>query len=285
MGTLNEFGQPTTECGILLVGHGTRAPKGMVACADTVQWVRDAIPHLLVETCFLEFAQPTIPEGIDALIAKGVRRVVVAPLMLLTGRHVRHDIPVAVAAATRGYPNLDIVQAGHLGCAPRMVELSRNRYLESLRGREAVGPHQTVLVLVGRGSRDEETIAELRRFAGFRRNLGDADRIEVCFTAMAEPRLEDVLSRLALDPIRRIVVQPHLLFPGYLSARISSTVAECARNYPSLDWVTTEPLGPDRLLAEAVAETVQRLAACAPRTAQTSNVAPFLTVLRRSCSG
>lgn len=80
--------------------------------------------------------------------------------------------------------------------------------------REAVALRQTVLVLVGRGSRQEETIAELRRSTEFRRRLDEVGRIEVCLAATAEPRLDRISSRLVSDPIRQIVVQPHLLFPG-----------------------------------------------------------------------
>jgi len=264
--SLNEFGQPTRERGILVVGHGTRALKGMAACAETVQQIRAAVPHRLLELSFLEFARPTIAEGIDELAAKGVRSIVLVPLMLLTGRHVRHDIPDAVATAVRGHRDLNIVQTEHLGCSPKMVELSHKRFLQSLHGRPAVAASQTVLVLVGRGSREDETVTELQQFAEIRRHLGDVDRIEVCFAAMATPRLEDVLSRVAEDSTRRIVIQPHLLFPGYLSARMANTVANHARNNASVDWVITDPLGPDRLLTESVVDTIQRVAASESRT-------------------
>jgi len=54
--------------GVLIIGHGTREDSSMQAYYDTVDLVRNMLPKTLVEGAYLEFAKPTIMEGIDLLI-------------------------------------------------------------------------------------------------------------------------------------------------------------------------------------------------------------------------
>jgi sirohydrochlorin ferrochelatase len=75
---------------------------------------------------------------------------------------------------------------------------------------------------------------------------------KVCFLAVQRPTLEEVLPEIACTGVKRIVIQPHLLFPGSLIAQIRSKVEAARQMWPASQWVVTGPLGPDRLLAEAV---------------------------------
>jgi len=74
-----------------------------------------------------------------------------------------------------------------------------------------------------------------------------------------------VLARAAARRARRIVLQPHLLFPGALAAQTRGSAQAAARDFPAIDWVVAEPLGPHPLLAEAVCDIVARAPAwCEP---------------------
>jgi sirohydrochlorin ferrochelatase len=207
-----------------------------------------------VEPSFLELAQPTIGEGLQRLAEQGVSEAVVLPLLLFAAGHVRLDIPAAVAQAAKQYSGLRVRQVSHLGCEPRIVELSRRRYDEVLAGRPLVSPQETLLLLVGRGSRDRRATEEMLQFAELRRQNTNVGHVETCFAAMERPSLAELLPRIAQRPVRRIVVQPHLLFPGYLATKIRAAVDEQQAQRPAIEWLVTEPLGADRLLAEVVAE-------------------------------
>ena len=130
---------------------------------------RRANARRLVRPSFLEFARPSIEEGLAGLVAQGVGEVVVAPLLLFAADHVRRDIPAAVSKAAARHPGLRVRQVGHLGCHPRVVELSKRRFDEALIGRTAVSPRESLLLLVGRGSRDRRATEEMLRFADLRR--------------------------------------------------------------------------------------------------------------------
>jgi sirohydrochlorin ferrochelatase len=112
----------------------------------------------------------------------------------------------------------------------------------------------TLLLLVGRGSRDDSATAAMHRFAELRAEQTPVGRVEVCFVAMAEPSFAATLPRVAELPYRRIVVQPHLLFSGELLAELRAAVERATAAWPQREWILTERLGADPLVAKAVSE-------------------------------
>ncbi len=240
------------KAGLLLVGHGSRERLGLDEFLMTAQLIAQATTWGAVEPCFLEFARPTIAEGVENVARRGARPVVVAPAMLFAAGHVRRDVPAAVAQAAAGYPGLPVVAAEHLGCHEAIVALSKLRFDECLTGKPHVPAEDTVLVLVGRGSDDVDAIDELFRFARLRHAQGSAAQVRVGFVAMAAPPLERVLDEVARLRPRRIVVEPHLLFGGVLTDRIGAIVAQRAREHGQSQWLVTGHLGPAELLVRAI---------------------------------
>jgi len=238
--------------GLLIVGHGTREARGVTDFLGLVELVRPRMPDWPVEPAFLEFAQPSIEEGLEQLVKQGVGEVVVVPLLLFAAGHVRRDIPAAVAQAAARHSHVHIRQVSPLGCHPRIVQLSTQRYHEALNGQGKVPPQESLLLLVGRGSHDPRASREMLRFTELRRKTARGGWVETCFTAMERPLLGDTLPRIAKQPVRQVVVQPHLLFSGHLTAQIGEAVAQARASWPTIHWVVTEPLGLDPLLAEAV---------------------------------
>ncbi|MBX9788455.1 MAG: sirohydrochlorin chelatase [Pirellulales bacterium] len=241
---------------ILVIGHGTREPQGIAQLHQFVDQLRDALAPRLVAPAFLEFAQPTIPEAIDTLTGAGATRVVAAPLLLFAAGHALRDIPELLADAERTHSRIEFRQARCLECHPAVVELSALRYREALAAADRSGAddRDTLLLFVGRGSREPEANAEMFRFARLRFEATPVAWLEVCFTALAEPSLERGLEIAAALPFGRVVVQPHLLFDGQLRQRIEHGVAATRRSCPQKEWIVTEILGPHRLLLEAVRE-------------------------------
>ena len=245
---------PPPSTGVLLVAHGTRDELGLQQTRSVAQQLSQRLPQATIDVCFLELAEPTIAAGARRLAERGVRRMTVAPLLLLAAGHAKRDIPRAVAEAARDFPELSIRQAPHLGCHPRVLELSARRFAESLKGQEAVADEQTLLLMVGRGSTDPEANAEMARFSRLRFEQQPLGRIEICFTAMARPSLGEALAVVGTMEFARIVVQPHLLFAGELATRVRHEAQQAALRWPAREWLFAEPLGSHPLLVEALAE-------------------------------
>lgn len=241
---------PMHATGLLIVGHGTREPEGVEAFGQVVEDVRKRV-GVPVEGCFLEFAHPTIGEGVRRMAAQGVRRIVAMPLLLFAAGHVRRDIPAALAAAASVHPGIQVVQTLHLGCCEAIVELSRRRCEEALTGLEPVPAEATAVLLVGRGSREVSAREEMRRFAAVR-GVACWPRGAWCFLAMGKPSLSEGLQDMAAGPARRIVVQPHLLFPGKLCEEVTLAVARQQAADGAKQWVVARPLGPDPLVSAAI---------------------------------
>lgn len=238
--------------GLLLVGHGTRDPRGVEEFLATVALVAERARQWSVEPCFLELAEPAIEGGFRALARRGVQRTVVAPVMLFSAGHVQQDIPRAVARAAAEHGGMRIAQAGHFGCQQELLQLAHLRCRQALEGRAAVPEDETVLVMVGRGSRDALATADMLQFAARHHASAGVAETRACFVAMAEPRLEPTLDALARAGYRRIVVQPHLLFHGLLLDRIAQQVARHADCYRRVEWIIAPHLGAHALVAEAI---------------------------------
>jgi sirohydrochlorin cobaltochelatase len=251
-----------TPPGLLIVGHGTRDVEGRAEFLALAELAARQCPERLVEACFLELAEPNIEAAVARLVERGLgTRLTVAPLLLFAAGHANHDIPEAVSHAVRNYPGLATWQAAHLGCSSSLVELSRQRYLEACRKAPSVDDGETLLLMVGRGSRDPSANSEFAQFARLRWETHPVGWLETCYTAMTEPSLEHALRISARLPFRRVVVQPHLLFRGELVSRIGKTVADFARCHPDIEWLTTAHLGPDALVAAAMLKSVQAVEA------------------------
>ncbi len=110
---------------LLLVAHGSRRESSN----DEVRQLAAKVGALAgnryrsVNCAFLELAEPSIPDGIEACIQAGAEEVVVLPYFLSAGRHVIEDIPREVAGKQQQYPHVPIRLAPYVGSAEGITEL------------------------------------------------------------------------------------------------------------------------------------------------------------------
>jgi sirohydrochlorin cobaltochelatase len=84
---------------LILFAHGSRDPAWFAPFETLAARVRVHSPHTDVRLAYLEFAQPSLQEAIDAAIAGGAREVRVVPVFLAAGAHVRNDLPLLLEQA------------------------------------------------------------------------------------------------------------------------------------------------------------------------------------------
>ena len=242
--------------GLLLVGHGTRDERGLAEFQQTADALRQRLPEVRIEACCLELAEPTIAHGVRQLVAGGVREIVVSPMMLFAAGHVKRDIPRAVSAALADCgETLPVQHASHLSCNESVLHLAAERFAAASKAIDQFEPQAATLLLVGRGSKDEEAIAEMDLFAVALAERVSVARVVVGFLAMARPSLADVLALVAAEPnCRQVIVQPHLLFHGELLEQLKQRVAAEAARDARRDWFVAEHLGPAREIVAAVVD-------------------------------
>lgn len=117
---------------LVLFAHGARDP----AWAQPLERLREAVlrrmPQADVRLAFLEFMSPGLAEAIDQAAEAGAGRILVVPVFLAQGGHVRRDVPALLAAAQNRHPGLRLELCGVLGEAQAVIEAMAGVALEGL---------------------------------------------------------------------------------------------------------------------------------------------------------
>lgn len=113
---------------LVIVAHGSRRQASndeVVALSRLItEKIKDDYP--IVETGFLELADPLIPDAITLCVEHGATDVCVVPYFLSAGRHVQEDVPAEVEKARQIHSNIPMVILPHIGGAPEMIDLICN---------------------------------------------------------------------------------------------------------------------------------------------------------------
>src|SRR5262249_52990062 len=152
---------------LLIAGHGSRDPEGIAEFLDLARHFRAARPDLPLEIAFLEFARPTIQEGINRLVAGGSDTVVVLPGVLMAAGHAKNDMASEGRRARQRHLHVTVHMGAALDVDARLLQLCHLRYREALAGRPTVEPRDTLLLLVGRGSSDPDANSNIAKVARF----------------------------------------------------------------------------------------------------------------------
>lgn len=254
------------QLGLLVVGHGTADPVGAEETREIARRVAALLPGVPVEHGFLEVIGPSIGESLLRLAARGCREVIAAPLLLFTAGHARRDVPEALEEGARR-AGLAVSQSGAFGCHPEIVALSRQRRCEALHALAPVPAEATVLVMVGRGSSDPAAREQLAEFAAATLESGphavrrddSCGRIELGFVAAARPTVAEAVAAAAQADtaeggVRRVVVQPHLLFRGHVEEQVEESIRQARARHPQVEWVQVQRLGATDCVARALIE-------------------------------
>lgn len=247
--------------GVLVIGHGTADPVGAAETRQVAATVASLLPGTPVELGYLEVIAPTIDTAVARLAAAGCDHLVAAPLLLFTAGHATRDVPEAVAAAAAAHA-MSVRQTDAFGEIDEVVELSWIRRRDAVARLAMRADEETTLVVIGRGSSDPAAASQLRSFveASFARESAHRPRrLELGFVAAARPRMDDAIDA-ACDPadlgVRRIIVQPHLLFRGHVEDQVADAVARGRARRPDLEWVQAARLGADPLVAKAIVRRI-----------------------------
>jgi sirohydrochlorin cobaltochelatase len=107
---------------IILFAHGAREP-GWAAPFEAIQRrLQTARSDVLVLTAYQEFMAPTLAAAVAQSAAQGAKRVVVVPLFIGSGSHVKHDLPLLLEEERRRHPQLELQVLPAIGDAPEILQ-------------------------------------------------------------------------------------------------------------------------------------------------------------------
>ena len=107
---------------IVLFAHGSRDPQWAQPFRSIQRLVRAKAPAAAVELAFLENMKPPLQEVMATLVAAGHVRIVVAPLFMAQGGHLRTDLPNMLGALRRDYPEVAINLLPAIGDVEPLLE-------------------------------------------------------------------------------------------------------------------------------------------------------------------
>jgi sirohydrochlorin cobaltochelatase len=112
---------PPSETTLILFGHGARDPEWARPMERLGEAVRARTAHD-VRLAYLEFMTPTLAECIDAAVGGGAQHIVVIPVFLAQGGHVRRDVPRILADAQARHPAVSFQLRPALGEAQIVID-------------------------------------------------------------------------------------------------------------------------------------------------------------------
>ncbi|MBS4021047.1 MAG: CbiX/SirB N-terminal domain-containing protein [Dethiobacter sp.] len=112
---------------ILLVGHGSRRDEANKALERLCGLVGEKRGGAIVAHAYLQFAAPDLPAALGMLAATEVEEVIIVPVFLCEGVHIKEDIPAILAAEAAKYPHMRLVPAPVLGIDQRMAQIVWDR--------------------------------------------------------------------------------------------------------------------------------------------------------------
>src|SRR5271166_1653740 len=225
-----------TETAVLICGHGSRDPEAIAEFELVATALRPRLPDFDFATGYLEFARPTIHDGLATLAARGARQILAIPGMLFAASHVKNDLPWEMNSFMADNPGIDVRLGRDLAIDPKLLRAAADR-VAGAAADPAIARAETLLVVVGRGTNDPDAnsnISKLARMLWEGIGLGWA---EVAFSGVAHPRVDAGLMRAAALGFRRIIVFPYFLFTGVLVKRIYAHTDTVAALFPEIEFV------------------------------------------------
>ncbi len=247
---------------ILLVGHGSRHTPGNEEIERFAQQWRARQTQRAMELCFIEFADVLLDQGLDNA-ARNAQRVVVVPLILNAAGHVKMEIPAHIAKARQRHSQVEFIYAKHLGANDVILSILQKELRTVMKTLEMPDPKTTGVILLARGSSDRVANGEVAKMARWIYEVSDHEVVDIAFTGITHPRLENTVQRMQRLGMTQIAVLPYYLFTGTLIERIRRQVELLRQQYPQIRFGLGNYFGfsPQivELLEERIAQATGRL--------------------------
>ncbi|MDT8859879.1 sirohydrochlorin chelatase [Alkalihalobacillus sp. MEB130] len=249
---------------ILYVGHGSRVKAGNDELLAFVEKAKNEHPQISIqECCFLELAEPTIEEGVQACVKQGATKIAVVPLLLLTAMHAKVDIPEAIDKMKEKYPEVRFSYGRPIGIESTVVTIVKDRLraagFDFSNERPKYEERKPIsILLVGRGSSDPDQTSDLMKIARLVWEYTPVDEVDVCFLAATRPNVEEGLVRMNRLPNHTVYVVPYLLFTGVLMKELKEQLDEWSKQTDK-QFILCDYLGFDDQLVSVLGRRVQEV--------------------------
>lgn len=233
----------------LLVAHGSRDLRSQSALDQLGQLVHSALQEQLgyapwVRTATLEFGPVPLKQQIcdwgNGLYQDNIQRLVILPLFLLPGTHVKVDIPDVIATVRHFLDERMCIEVrSHLGSHPNIIQLLHETRLTDQIDR---------WILLAHGSRYPGGNAPVEHIAS---QLG----IEAAYWSV-QPSLRQQVAAIATQPGLRVGIKPYFLFTGSIIDAILQEVHQLKCDFKHISLTLASPLEPNPQLVHLIQDLI-----------------------------
>lgn len=107
---------------IILFAHGARDPEWAAPFNIIRQQLQAARPDVQVALAFQDFMAPTLEVAVAQSVGRGARRIVLAPLFMAQGGHLKQDLPLLVGKIREQHPQIELRVMPAIGDAPEILQ-------------------------------------------------------------------------------------------------------------------------------------------------------------------
>jgi sirohydrochlorin ferrochelatase len=219
---------------IIYIAHGSRRQEANEKFIAFIRGIMKRSGATVHAYGFIEHAEPTIRQAIEACTEQGAKEITIVPVLLLPGIHANEDIP----AACKEYPHIAFHYGKPIGVDEIMVNLLYERLSSAGFGKDA---NDTVL-LVGHGSREPAAAIDFEQLAY---SLSAKINREVHTGYLTTSVLyQDKLKELT---DKNVFILPYLLFSGGYTVKIKKEIGGLAGRVTLCD-----PIGFDEKLSPLI---------------------------------
>ncbi|AXS79222.1 sirohydrochlorin chelatase [Dechloromonas sp. HYN0024] len=115
---------------LILFAHGARDPEWANPMRRVQAVIRQRMTTVPVELAFLEFMAPTLTDCAAGLIAQGADKIVVMPMFVARGGHLKKETPEMLAALRASYPHVEFSLGNAIGEHELVVQAMATAALE-----------------------------------------------------------------------------------------------------------------------------------------------------------
>lgn len=119
---LSSFILQLMKSALVLFAHGARDAQWSAPFGAIRQAVAARRPDLTVELAFLELMQPSLGDCVSQLVRSGHTQVIVAPLFLAQGGHLKNDLPRLLKSLSAKHPSATITVLPPIGEVTELLE-------------------------------------------------------------------------------------------------------------------------------------------------------------------
>jgi len=120
------------KTGVIVFTHGSRFKEGNDIMVRLVAKLRSRLGYDLVEPCFMELCEPTIPAAIEKLVARGCNHIFGYAFFLVPGRHLQQDIPSIIEDALKNHSGVTYEITEPMMDDPTLLDMVEKRIERAL---------------------------------------------------------------------------------------------------------------------------------------------------------